>query len=156
MLSLRHAAPSLALLALAAFGCGGGGSSDGPPATVKVSDNVLVDGSGRTLYLFEKDQGARSSCSGACADAWPPLVAHGALRAGSGVSKGLLGTTRRPDGTREVTYAGHPLYRYAGDEKPGDANGQGSDAFGAEWYQLDGSGKKVEEKKSSSSGGYGY
>src|SRR3954471_21484447 len=155
---------SLVLLALVALGCGGGGSGGssggrGKTGTVTVRDTgvgkILVDGSGRTLYLFEKDTGTRSACSGACAQAWPPVLAHGSLTAGSGAMMRLLGTTKRSDGTREVTYAGHPLYRYAGDMSAGETNGQGSDQFGAEWYVLNGSGRKVEGKPSTS-GSMGY
>jgi predicted lipoprotein with Yx(FWY)xxD motif len=153
---IRH---SLALLALVAFGCGGGGSGGSESSgTVAVRDSglgkILVDGSGRTLYEFERDH-SRSTCESACAKAWPPLIAHGRVSAGGGASMGLLGTVKRPDGTREVTYAGHPLYRFSGDKSTGDVNGQGSDAFGAEWYVLGASGRKVEGKPSSG-GGYGY
>jgi predicted lipoprotein with Yx(FWY)xxD motif len=154
----RIVTPSLALLALVALGCGGGGSggsgsSSGTQSSgtvaVRSSDvgKILVDGSGRTLYLFEKDHGSKSACSGACATAWPPLTAGGSPTAGDGATMSLLGTTRRSDGTSEVTYAGHPLYRFAGDQKPGDVKGQGSEAFGAEWYTLDASGQKVEHAK---------
>ncbi|HEY3020203.1 MAG TPA: hypothetical protein VGJ32_08425 [Solirubrobacteraceae bacterium] len=157
---------SLALLALVAAGCGGGGGSGGAGSsgthssgsvTVRSSDlgKILVDGSGRTVYLFEKDRGARSECSGACAKAWPPLTVKGRPTGGGGASAGLLGTTRRSDGSLQVTYAGHPVYRFAGDSKPGDTKGQGSKAFGAEWYVLDARGKKVEKgEDESSSGGY--
>ena len=154
----RPVTHSLALLALVAFGCGGGGSGGSHSSgTVSVRDSglgkILVDGSGRTLYLFQRDRAKRSACAGACAKAWPPLTVRGGLSAGDGTTMGLIGTTRRADGTREVTYAGHPLYRFSGDAKAGDVNGQGSNAFGAEWYVLDGSGKKVEKKSSGGGGG---
>ena len=160
----RVALVSTAVL-VALAGCGSESSSPpatSGPATVQVRSTalgpVLVDGSGRTLYLFEADQGTRSSCSGDCAKAWPPLVSEGAPKAGEGAKAALLGTTMRSDGTTEVTYAGHPLYRYAEDEKAGDTKGQGSEEFGAEWYALDAQGKANErESKGSSSGGrYGY
>ena len=166
--SLRLVTPSLAVVALAATGCGGGGGggatagktgthSSGTVA-VRSSDlgKILVDSSGRTVYLFEKDKGARSACAGACAQSWPPRTVSGRPKAGAGVSAKLLGTTRRSDGTLEVTYAGHPLYLFSGDMSAGDTNGQGSKAFGAEWYTLDGAGKKVEKASGSSGGGYGY
>ena len=80
-----------------------------------------------------------------CASAWPPLTASGTPRAGSGVSAKLLGTTKRADGKTEITYAGHPLYLYAGDQKAGDTTGQGLDQFGAEWYVLSPAGSKIDE-----------
>jgi predicted lipoprotein with Yx(FWY)xxD motif len=103
---------------------------------------ILVDAQGRTLYLFEKDKGATSSCNGACASIWPPVT--GATRvAGPGLSAAKLGSIKRADGKTEVTYAGHPLYTYAGDSKPGETSGQGLDDFGAEWYVLAPSGHKI-------------
>ena len=105
---------------------------------------ILVDGGGRTLYLFEKDRPGRSSCGGLCATYWPPLIVHGAPKAGAGISAALLRTTRRSDGSRQLTYAGHPLYRFSGDQAPGQATGQGMNAFGAEWYVVSRSGNKIE------------
>jgi predicted lipoprotein with Yx(FWY)xxD motif len=97
---------------------------------------VLVDGNGMTLYLFEKDTGPMSTCSGDCATEWPPLTTNGAPKAGTGVSASKLGTTKRSDGTMQVTYNGHPLYAYVGDQNAGDTTGQGLDFFGAVWYVL--------------------
>jgi predicted lipoprotein with Yx(FWY)xxD motif len=97
---------------------------------------VLVDGSGRTLYLFEKDQPNQSACSGACAAAWPVDQSSGTPKAGSGVKASLLGTIGRGDGTTQVAYNGHPLYYYAGDSGPGQQSGQGIDAFGAKWFVV--------------------
>jgi predicted lipoprotein with Yx(FWY)xxD motif len=105
---------------------------------------ILVDGQGRTLYLFMKDKGGRSACSGACAKAWPPLLTSGAPRATRGAMAAKLGTTRRTDGTTQVTYAGHPLYRFARDARPGQANGEGLTAFGAAWYVLSATGRKID------------
>ena len=105
---------------------------------------ILVDGKGRTLYLFEADKGKSSTCDGACATSWPPLTTSGMPTAGTGVIGAKLGTTKRSDGSTEVTYNGHPLYTYAGDQAPGQTTGQGSDSFGAEWYVLSSSGKTVE------------
>jgi predicted lipoprotein with Yx(FWY)xxD motif len=158
----RLVTTSLALLALVAAGCGssgGGGSTSSGTVAVRSTGlgKVLVDSSGRTLYLFEKDRNGRSACSGSCAGNWPPVTVTGKPTAGAGVMASLLGTTRRSDGTEEVTYAGHPLYRYAGDAKAGDTNGEGLNIFGAEWYVLDGTGKKVEKESGSSApAGYGY
>jgi len=104
----------------------------------------LADGQGRTLYLWEADTGSSSTCSGACAEAWPPALTSATPRAAGDVKASLLGTTKRSDGTTEVTYAGHPLYRYAGDRTPGDTAGQGSQGFGAGWYVLDTSGDKID------------
>ena len=105
---------------------------------------VIVDGKSRTLYLFEKDTSRRSACSGQCAQFWPPLLTHGAPVARTGVKQSLLGKIRRADGTQQVTYAGHPLYLYFGDSKPGQTNGEGSQEFGAGWDVLSASGKKIE------------
>src|SRR3954464_2112161 len=80
---------------------------------------ILVDSRGRTLYLFEKDKGTASTCYGACAAAWPPLLTRGRPAAVRGAVAGRLGTTKRKDGTLQVTYKGHPLYLYVGDSKAG-------------------------------------
>jgi predicted lipoprotein with Yx(FWY)xxD motif len=103
---------------------------------------ILVSG-GRTLYLFEKDNGSTSSCYGSCASVWPPLVTKGAPQAGSGVNSSLLATTARSDGTSEVTYNGHPLYFYAGDSSPGQTTGQGLNQFGGLWYAVSPSGGAI-------------
>jgi predicted lipoprotein with Yx(FWY)xxD motif len=105
---------------------------------------VVVDGQGNTLYMFEKDKDGMSTCAGACASSWPPAPTSGKPVAAGKISAAKLGTTKRPDGTTQVTYGGWPLYRYAGDTKPGDTNGQNLDQFGAEWYVLGSSGKKIE------------
>jgi predicted lipoprotein with Yx(FWY)xxD motif len=97
---------------------------------------ILVDGKGRTLYLWKADTSDKSTCSGACAQTWPPLVATGMPKAGAGVDASLLGTTKRADGSSEVTYAGHPLYYFAGDTAPGQAAGQGNNGFGALWWVV--------------------
>jgi predicted lipoprotein with Yx(FWY)xxD motif len=105
---------------------------------------VLVDGSGRTLYLFEKDKGPKSNCSGACASAWPPVTTTGAPMAGAGVTASKLTLVKGPGGG-QVLYAGHPLYTYAGDSSAGQTNGEALDQFGAEWYVLNSQGAKVEK-----------
>src|SRR5512132_2069172 len=105
--------------------------------------NILADGKDRTLYLFLKDSGTTSECNDACAAAWPPLAVSGTPTAGSGAEASLVGTTTRSDGTSQVTYNGHPVYRYSGDQKPGDTAGEGLDAFGAEWYVLSPAGDQV-------------
>jgi predicted lipoprotein with Yx(FWY)xxD motif len=105
---------------------------------------ILTNGQGFTLYAFEADTGTTSACSGACAAAWPPAttsVAH--VTVTSGATKSLAGEITRADGQRQLTYAGHPLYRYSGDSSPGSTNGQGSEAFGAQWDALTATGTEV-------------
>jgi predicted lipoprotein with Yx(FWY)xxD motif len=157
-----------ALVALAA-GCGGGGAtaatsappktSSGQAATVGVVKTglgqVLVNSQGRTLYLFKADQGTKSACTGACAVAWPPLQVQGKPTVGSEVNASLVGTSKRPEGTTQVTYNGHPLYLFAQDTKAGETNGQGVSAFGASWFALNSSGNQVSGTSSSSGGGSG-
>lgn len=107
---------------------------------------VLVDGQGRTLYMFPPDAGSRVSCTGPCAGTWPPLViaAGAAPGAGAGVNGQDLSTLPDPNsGARVVTYAGFPLYRYAGDLGPGSANGQALFVDGGPWYVLDPDGQPI-------------
>lgn len=106
---------------------------------------VLVDSNGMTLYDFHKDKGTTSSCYGGCAQAWPPLTTEGEPQVGNGASASKLGTTERKDGTTQVTYAGHPLYLFVEDQKPGEANGNDVTAFGGQWYALTGSGAEPED-----------
>ena len=148
------------LVALVA-GCGGGGSSKAAPApaapraaaevkarpkpkprtgkrvTLHRSDygKILADGRGRALYLFTRDE-AKSRCYGDCAEAWPPFLTKGAPRAGSRVKQKLLGTVRRSDGKKQVTYAGHPLYYYVGDHEPGQVLCQAVLEYGGYWYVV--------------------
>jgi predicted lipoprotein with Yx(FWY)xxD motif len=104
----------------------------------------LVDANGRTVYLWDADHGSTSSCSGACAQAWPPLTATATPKASGAAKASLLGTTKRADGSREVTYAGHPLYYFQGDTQPGQTTGQGSDGFGAPWWVVTPTGKALQ------------
>lgn len=104
---------------------------------------VLVDSSGMTLYDFHKDQGTTSSCYGPCAEGWPPMLTEGEPTVGNGATASKLGTTERKDGTMQVTYAGHPLYTFVEDKKPGEANGNDVSAFGAQWYALKGNGEEA-------------
>ena len=106
---------------------------------------ILVTGEGMTLYDFHKDKGGRSSCYGPCAGAWPPLLTDGNPQAQGAAERSMLGTTRRKDGTVQVTYNGWPLYTYAGDREPGEANGNDIDQFGAEWYALQPNGQEPED-----------
>lgn len=104
---------------------------------------ALTDSAGKAVYLFEADTSTASTCYGACATAWPPVLTTGAPSI-TGGDMGKLGTTTRTDGTKQVTYNGHPLYYFAGDTKPGDTNGEGSKAFGAGWYLLGSDGMKID------------
>jgi predicted lipoprotein with Yx(FWY)xxD motif len=104
---------------------------------------VLVDSNGMTLYDFHKDKGTTSSCYGPCAEGWPPMLTEGKPTVGNGAMASKLGTTERKDGTMQVTYAGHPLYTFVEDKKPGEANGNDVSAFGAQWYALKGNGEEA-------------
>jgi predicted lipoprotein with Yx(FWY)xxD motif len=102
---------------------------------------VLADSEGRTLYAFSADSGGEPTCDGACEKAWPPLiVSKGEPEPSNGASAAKLGTAARKDGSRQVTYAGHPLYAFSGDKSPGEAKGNGASAFGGTWTALKGSG----------------
>lgn len=114
---------------------------------------ILAAGPKRlTVYMFEADKGTTSSCNGACAKVWPPVISEGKPAASGGAVAADLGTTMRSDGTEQVTYKGHPLYFYDDDKDSGDAYGQGSKAFGADWYVLKPDGSKVEGSVAKSSG----
>jgi predicted lipoprotein with Yx(FWY)xxD motif len=161
-------AAGMALIALAAVGCGGGGATaatapstttaTGQPATVGTAaeenlGTILVDSQGRTLYLFQQDEGTRSECSGPCASLWPPLRANGKPTVGGEANASMVGTTARSDGKPQVTYNGHPLYLYSGDQKPGDTNGQGLTDFGGAWYALSPAGNQITTQASRSGAG---
>jgi predicted lipoprotein with Yx(FWY)xxD motif len=105
---------------------------------------IVVDGKGRTLYLFEKDKNRRSACYGQCATYWLPLLTHAKPVARAGAKQSLLGTTRRANGSQQVTYGGHPLYRFALDRKPGQIKGEGLQDFGGGWDVVSPAGKKIE------------
>lgn len=145
------------LLAVLAAACGGSDSKDGAaaqeqttttaaatPATVKVATSdeygeLLVDSAGRTLYLFEKDQGTTTACTGGCVDNWPPLVAAKPV-AGDGVNQAELSTAQgiKPD---QVVYNGHLLYHFAGDKAAGDVNGAGIPS----WYPVSPAGAAIDK-----------
>jgi predicted lipoprotein with Yx(FWY)xxD motif len=175
-----------ALVALA--GCGGGSgantatasprtpvSTGGGMATIAMARNpqlgpILTDSQGNTVYAFAKDSNGMSNCSGSCASIWPPVTTSGKPTAGSGVLASKLGTTKRSDGSTQVTFAGRPLYTYTGDSSPGDVAGNGLDDFGGLWYAVKPNGQNAPAGSSSnstssasssttsgsSSGGYGY
>jgi predicted lipoprotein with Yx(FWY)xxD motif len=130
----------------------------------------LTNSSGRAIYLFMADSNDKSACSGACASAWPPVTATGTPTASGAAMASELGTITRSDGTKQVTYDGHPLYYFAGDTGAGTDKGQGLDGFGAKWWlvaptgssittavTLSGSGGSAPSPSSSSGyGGGGY
>ncbi|WP_329390886.1 COG4315 family predicted lipoprotein [Streptomyces sp. NBC_01716] len=177
---------SALLLATAAAGCSDGGGDNGSAAdtdtgsqadrreaevvpavsssatpNVDVKNNnslgkILVDNKGMTLYEFDKDTKNKSMCNGACAQQWPPFTVKTTPAAGSGVKGNLLKTTKRDDGSMQVTYNGRPLYHFADDTKAGQTNGQGLNAFGAKWYVMGPDGKKITKNSGNSSGGGGY
>jgi predicted lipoprotein with Yx(FWY)xxD motif len=132
---------SIAVLALGAasvWAATGSEVAAKPTLTVRTSSygRILFDGRGFVLYAFTRDPRSKSACSGACATSWPPYILRGRLLAGKGITKSLLGTTRRADGTRQVTYAGRPLYHYVGDRRPGQILCQNVREFGGLWLVL--------------------
>jgi predicted lipoprotein with Yx(FWY)xxD motif len=163
-------AGAIGLVALAVAGCGssGGGSNSTPAAPAASSSSgpsvsasstslgkIVVDGKGRTLYLFAKDTGKQSTCSGACASNWPPYTAASKPAAGGGVSASAISLVKRSDGAKQVTLDGHPLYYFSGDQSAGQMNGQGVNAFGAKWWAVAPSGTQVTAAAKSSGGGSG-
>jgi predicted lipoprotein with Yx(FWY)xxD motif len=163
------AGATLSLIALTAAGCGGDDNGGGTTAASESSNTasgqaatigaqsegdlgtILVDSNGLTIYLFEKDSGSKSACFGGCAAAWPPVRASGKPTAGSGLNASLIGTTPRSDGAAQVTYNGHPLYLFAGDQSAGQTNGQGLTEFGGSWFALNSAGDPVTTKPSTTS-----
>lgn len=107
--------------------------------------NVLVDASGFTLYRFSKDSGKQNTClkTSECSTTWPALESSGQPTAGTGVKSSLLSTIKLPSGARQVTYAGHPLYRYATASERGEAGYAGVRQFGGTWYAVSSSGANV-------------
>jgi predicted lipoprotein with Yx(FWY)xxD motif len=122
-------------------------SSESASATLTVKSSrfghILFDGRGYVLYAFTRDARGPSRCYGACAKAWPVYYAKGTLRAGSGIKRSLIGTAKRRDGRRQVTYAGRPLYYYVGDTKAGQIGCQNIVEFGGTWLVVRPSGKLV-------------
>ena len=169
--------PASLVAIVAVAGCGGSSSSASTntggatgTATIDVAKNaqlgqILTDSKGDTVYVFAKDTNGKSACSGSCAGVWPPVTTSGAPKAGKGVAASKLGTTKRSDGSTQVTYAGHPLYTYTSDTSPGDTTGNGVNLFGALWYAVQSDGSKAPISGSagsgsttggSSGGGYSY
>jgi predicted lipoprotein with Yx(FWY)xxD motif len=140
---------------LAGAGCAGGNSTTltvppttDPSLTLTVQHSpvgsILATGSGATLYDFTPDAPKHSACvNDGCIFQWPPLLAHGPVRVGPGVRPSLVGTLRRPDGSIQLSYGGHPLYTYAIDGTPGVVMGQAIDQNGGLWYVVDPAGKQI-------------
>ncbi len=155
-ITFRAAAAVVSLTALAVAACGGGGNDEpgstappqtanGRPATFGVANNGDLG-----------DSPTNSACTGACAAAWPPLRATGTPVIGTGLTASKVGTTPRSDGRLQVTYNGHPLYTYTGDQNPGDTNGQGLTAFGGGWFVLSPAGARVNGTGSNGGSANGY
>jgi predicted lipoprotein with Yx(FWY)xxD motif len=149
ILTFPAAALAVALTMAGTAAAGSAGPSATAASTAKVEvvttklGKVLADGRGHTLYLFAKDKHSKSACSGACAQAWPPLTTTAKPKAGAGVSASKLGTTRRAGGVKQATYNGHPLYLFVNDTKARQTNGQGIVAFGGKWSAVSTAGRAV-------------
>lgn len=171
--TLRGAAVTIPLVAVVALaGCGSddqGSSSSPDPATDQAATiatdsgapgTYLTGADGRAVYLWLADKGSESTCTGACASAWPPVLTSGTPVADGDAKSSELGTTERSDGGTQVTYRGHPLYYYKGDTEAGQTSGQGSNGFGATWWLVEPSGVAITDtatpSSSSMGGGYGY
>lgn len=181
-LALRIAVPAVALAAAAACGsssagsgstlpAGGNGSAGAAGTTLETRSGgpgtFLADGAGRSLYLFTSDSAGRSSCSGACTTAWPPLTSRGPVTAGTGVAQSQISLIGGSNGAKQVAYDGHPLYYYAGDGAAGQTTGEGNQGFGASWWLVSPSGQALttsgggsapstSSTAPGSAGGYGY
>jgi len=137
-----------------ATGSASAAAASGTSVTAKTINGtqILVNSQGMTLYWFVPDTSTTSKCSGQCATFWPPV--KGPVTAGSGVT-GTLGTITRSDGSKQATYDGHPLYTFASDTSPGQAKGNGLNASGGVWWEMETSGATPAAKASSGSGGSG-
>ena len=127
-------------------------------ATIGVANTglgtILVDSNGRTLYLFKKDEGTTSVCNGTCASEWPPVRANGKPTVGAGRAPRWSPPPSGPTKRHRSPTTATRVYRYYGDENPGDTNGQGLNTFGGRWYALSPAGDEV--SGTGSGGGYGY
>jgi predicted lipoprotein with Yx(FWY)xxD motif len=165
----------VATVALAAAACGSGSGAKTTPAAAVGSQaastgvtlatksgpagTYLTDGTGKSVYEFASDTATMSTCTGACVTYWPPLTSSSPPTAGSGITASDIGSLTLPDGTKQVTYNGHPLYYFALDKAPGDTKGQGLDDFGAKWWLLSPSGTVIKTSTTapaSSASSYGY
>jgi len=143
-MSIRITAALVACVGLAAA-APAAAQAPGPTVAVKTSrfGRILFDGRGYVLYAFTRDTAGRSKCSGACARAWPPYIVKSRPRAGAGVAPARLATTRRANGSLQVTYGGRPLYYYVGDRKAGQILCQNVTEFGGVWLVVGPSGRLV-------------
>jgi predicted lipoprotein with Yx(FWY)xxD motif len=136
---------------------GGQSSAGAKLATADVANfgKVVVDGTGRTVYVFDKDTASppKSNCDGDCAAMWPPVLAGDSTPQLDGVDASLVGTVTRTDGSKQVTLAGLPIYEFAKDTKAGDAKGQ---AVGNIWWVVGADGKKITTQASDDSNNNGY
>jgi predicted lipoprotein with Yx(FWY)xxD motif len=136
-------------------------SSSAPASALTISTaksangTYLVGASGRALYLWVADTGGKSNCAGACASAWPPVTTSGKPNVAGGLNAAGFSTTTRSDGSKQVTYHGHPLYYFSGDQGAAMTNGQGSDAFGAKWWLVSPAGSAITSAGSAGSSGAG-
>lgn len=159
-------AASLMLLAA----CGGAGSTYGgaggatsqvahTPGRISVATTpagkVLVDPSGRTLYVFAPDSRGHSTCTGSCETYWPPVPGADADRGATAAVTATLGTIERADGTSQLTANGYPVYTYVGDHAKGEANGQGTNLSGGLWWVVSPSGARLTDTQPSSAGSAG-
>jgi predicted lipoprotein with Yx(FWY)xxD motif len=146
--SSSASAPAAAATTAATTSSASASSGSGELIATKHSNlgTILAAGPKKmTVYLFEADKSGKSACSGACAEAWPPVTTSGAAKVAGAADSADLGTTMRSDGTEQVTYKGHPLYFFVKDKDRGDADGEGSKAFGAGWYVMKPSGAKIDD-----------
>jgi len=147
---------ALALVAAIVIAGASGASQSGTVVKVGPSNlgRILVDSHGKALYMWAHDKGRKSTCYGDCAGYWPPLLTRGKALAGAGAQARLLGTSRRRGGRLQVTYAGHPLYYFVQDSKPGQTKGEGLTGFGGRWDPVSAAGKPV-RKRNTSAQSYG-
>lgn len=152
-----HGAPGILALAASLLlgACGGTGYStvSGTPTTTpnvtiatepSPEGRILATGTGYTLYDFAPDTPTRSTCiTSICQELWPPLVVTGAPTVATGLERSLVGTVRRPDGSLQATYGGHPLYTWKGDDKPGMVTGQALLNAGGRWYVVSPTGAQI-------------
>jgi predicted lipoprotein with Yx(FWY)xxD motif len=115
---------------------------------------ILVDAAGRTVYDFANDRGGTSTCNGGCAQTWLPVAAPDVLPAALAGVPAKVGSTERSDGTKQLTVAGHPVYTFAGDDAPGQTNGDGLTLNGGLWTVVSPNGSQLSAASSSSSTGY--
>ena len=143
-MNIRITAALVACVALAAA-APAAAQAPGPTVTVKASrfGRILFDGRGYVLYAFTRDRAGKSLCSGACARAWPPYIVKSRPRSGAGIAARRLGTTKRSNGSLQVTYAGRPLYYNVGDRKAGQILCQNVTEFGGVWLVVRPSGRLV-------------